>query len=188
MPQVAPTVASHGHGHRRPNGVLPRPELASNTDGRARPRDRRFDGRPLKENEWERSSAPLTTRPRQKRHCASAVRLSDEAGLRLVAVHVEERVRRRIERPRLRRSNAAGSCSTDCSPTQGLNGGADKRVEVGERANELARVAAEEAASVILVGSRRRHWWRGRRTSKLTADLAATAACPVVVVPPARRR
>ena len=123
--------------------------------------------------------------PEAEEALRAAVQLSGDAGLRLVAVHVEERAGggsdRRAEAEQrgwqlLDRLLAA------------VNGRMDKRVEVGERANELARVAAEEAASVILVGSRRRHWWRGRRTNKLTADLAATAACPVVVVPPARRR
>ena len=115
-----------------------------------------------------------------------AARLSDDAGLRLVVAHVAEPVHARS----VFRGTAEqrGRQLLDrLLATRGLNGGADKRVEVGERANELARVAVEEAASVIVVGSRRRHWWR-RRTSSLTADLAASAACPVVVVPPAARR
>jgi nucleotide-binding universal stress UspA family protein len=116
-----------------------------------------------------------------------AVRLSDDSGLRLVVVHVEERAgtgsnRRGVAEQRGRQLLERLLAS------QGLNGPVDRRVEVGERANELVRVAAEEAASVIVVGSRSRHWWRRRRTSRLTADLVATAACPVVVVPPARRR
>lgn len=116
-----------------------------------------------------------------------AVRLSADAGLRLVVAHVQEP------------GDAGGSNHRPAEEhgrqllerllaSHGLNGDADRRVEVGERASELARVAAEEAASVIVVGSRRRHWWQGRRTSKLTADLAATAACPVMVVPPAGGR
>lgn len=116
-----------------------------------------------------------------------AARLSDDAGLRLVVAHVAEPVHARS----VFRGTAEqrGRQLLDrLLATRGLNGGADKRVEVGERANELARVAVEEAASVIVVGSRRRHWWRRRRTSSLTADLAASAACPVVVVPPAARR
>jgi nucleotide-binding universal stress UspA family protein len=116
-----------------------------------------------------------------------AVRLSDDSGLRLLVVHVEERAGTG--------SNRGGAAEQRgrqllerLLASQGLNGRADRRVEVGERANELARVAAEEAASVIVVGSCSRHWCRGRRTSRLTAELAATAACPVVVVPPTQRR
>lgn len=115
-----------------------------------------------------------------------AARLSRDAGLRLVVVHVEDTV-------------GAGSALRGTAPQRGrqfldrllamqdLNGGVDRRVEVGAPAKELARVAAEEAASLILVGSRRRRWWRSR-TSSLTADLSATAGCPVVIVPPAAPR
>ena len=116
-----------------------------------------------------------------------AARLSVDAGLRLVVVHVEDTIGAGID---IRRdAEQRGRHLVDrLVAARGLNGGADRRVEVGEPASELARVAAEEAASVILVGSRRSRWWRGRRTSKLTSDLAATSACPVVVVPPPARR
>ena len=117
----------------------------------------------------------------------AAARLSYDAGLRLVAVHVDEHTDAGSNN--LAAAEQRGRQLLDrLLATHGLTGHVDKRVEVGERANELARVAEEEAASVIMVGSRRRHWWRGRRTSKLTGDLAATAPGPVVVVPPARRR
>ena len=115
-----------------------------------------------------------------------AIRLSDDARLRLVVANVQERADAGSDhRPAGHRGR---QLLERLLANQGLNGNADKRVEIGERASELARVAAEEAASVIVVGSRRRRWWRGRPTGKLTADLTATAACPVVVVPPARRR
>jgi nucleotide-binding universal stress UspA family protein len=64
---------------------------------------------------------------------------------------------------------------------------AERRVEVGEPAEALARIAAEEAAILIIVGSPRRRW-RGRKRSGLPADLVATASCPVMVVPPPSRR
>ena len=47
-----------------------------------------------------------------------AVRLSGDAGLRLVVVHVEERADAGST-TELRLSNAAGSCSTDSSPRRG---------------------------------------------------------------------
>jgi nucleotide-binding universal stress UspA family protein len=113
-----------------------------------------------------------------------ATRLSREADLRLVVVHVEDTVGAGSDV-----RGAAGERGRKILDrllaTQGLNGGADRRVEVGAPAQELARVAAEEAASLILVGSRRRRCWRSNGTSRLAADLSATAACPVVVVPPA---
>ena len=112
----------------------------------------------------------------------AALRLSRDAGLRLVVVHVEKR------------TTVTGAAEErgrhlldQLLARQGLNGGVERRVEVGERANELARVAAEEAASMIVLGSRSRRWWRKPPASRLASDLAATAACPVVVVP-ARER
>jgi nucleotide-binding universal stress UspA family protein len=116
-----------------------------------------------------------------------AVRLSGDAGLRLVVVHIEQSIGAGADL-RAAAEQHARQLLDRLLATQGLNGGVDKRVEFGEPSNELARVAAEEAASVIVVGSRRRHWWRRRSTSRLTADLAATATCPVVVVPPATGR
>jgi nucleotide-binding universal stress UspA family protein len=64
---------------------------------------------------------------------------------------------------------------------------AERRVEVGEPAEALARIASEEAATLIVVGSRRHGWRRPRLRSRLAGDLAATAPCPVVVVPPPPR-
>jgi nucleotide-binding universal stress UspA family protein len=71
------------------------------------------------------------------------------------------------------------------SREHGVTGRADHRVEVGDPAEALGRIAAEEGATIILVGSRRR---RRKLLSALAGDLAATARCPVVVVPPAARR
>lgn len=64
---------------------------------------------------------------------------------------------------------------------------AERRVEVGEPAEALARIASEEAASVIIVGSRRQGRLRPRLRSGLARGLAAAAPCPVVVVPPTER-
>lgn len=65
---------------------------------------------------------------------------------------------------------------------------AERRVEVGEPAEALARIAFEEAAAVIVVGSRREGLLRRRLRSKLADTLAPAAPCPVVVVPPASDR
>ena len=65
---------------------------------------------------------------------------------------------------------------------------AERRVEIGEPAEGLARIASEEAAGLIVVGSRRLGRFRPRLHSSLAGDLAAAAPCPVVVVPPPARR
>jgi nucleotide-binding universal stress UspA family protein len=116
-----------------------------------------------------------------------AAHLSNDAGLRLVIVYVEDTV-------------GAGSAVRATAyqrgrdlldrvlATQAVNGGTDRRVEVGNRSSELARVAEEEAASLIVLGSRSKRWWPSRRTSRLAATLNATADCPVLVAPPPSRR
>jgi nucleotide-binding universal stress UspA family protein len=65
---------------------------------------------------------------------------------------------------------------------------AEQRVEVGEAAEALSRIAAEEGATMIVVGSRRHGRRQPKLRSALARDLAATAPCPVVVVPPPPRR
>ncbi len=65
---------------------------------------------------------------------------------------------------------------------------AERRVEVGEAAQALARIAAEEAATLIVVGSRSQGRLRPGLRSGLAGELAASAPCPVVIVPPPPRR
>jgi nucleotide-binding universal stress UspA family protein len=64
---------------------------------------------------------------------------------------------------------------------------AERRVEVGEPADALARIAAEEAATLIVVGSRRQGRLRPGIRSGLAGELVASAPCPVVIVPPPLR-
>jgi nucleotide-binding universal stress UspA family protein len=65
---------------------------------------------------------------------------------------------------------------------------AEQRVEIGEPAPELARIAREEAATVIILGSRKRGWPRATLQSTIAGELTETAPCPVLVVPPGPRR
>jgi nucleotide-binding universal stress UspA family protein len=102
----------------------------------------------------------------------AAARLSDDLGLRLVIAHVAAG------------SNPASSASRldQIVRGHGLNGCAERRAEVGDRASELVRIASEEAAALIVIGARSRG--RRRLVSGLTAELSATSPCPVLVVPP----
>jgi len=62
------------------------------------------------------------------------------------------------------------------------------RVEVGGRAERLARIAAEEGADLIVLGSRP-HGLSGRLLSgTLARDLEAATPVPVLVAPPQTRR
>jgi nucleotide-binding universal stress UspA family protein len=68
---------------------------------------------------------------------------------------------------------------------QGLRG-AEQRIEVGDPAERLAEVAAEERAALILVGaSARRRRWRSTLRSDFSRELAHVTPCPVLIVPPA---
>jgi nucleotide-binding universal stress UspA family protein len=68
---------------------------------------------------------------------------------------------------------------------QGLEG-VEQRIEVGDTAERLAQVAADERAALILVGARAQgRRWRPTFRSDLTGDLARLTLCPVFVVPPA---
>jgi nucleotide-binding universal stress UspA family protein len=68
---------------------------------------------------------------------------------------------------------------------QGLRG-AEKRIEVGDPAERLAQVAAEERAALILVGARaQKRRWRPTLRSDFSRELAHVTPCPVFVVPPA---
>jgi nucleotide-binding universal stress UspA family protein len=54
---------------------------------------------------------------------------------------------------------------------------------VGDPAERLARVAAEECADLIVIGRRRARRFRKGPRPELAAELAAASPCPVVIVP-----
>lgn len=64
-------------------------------------------------------------------------------------------------------------------------GHGDVRVEVGEAAPTVARVAAEHDASLIVVGRHGRGWLRDVLIGSTAAELCETAGRPVLVVPSA---
>jgi nucleotide-binding universal stress UspA family protein len=118
--------------------------------------------------------------------------LSKRLELRLVLVHVADAF-----------TLAVGSAGNDESVTaiqarsegkrlldqltaeQGLRG-AEQRIEVGDPAERLAQVAAEERAALILVGAcAQRRRWRPTLRSDFSRELAHVTPCPVLVVPPA---
>jgi nucleotide-binding universal stress UspA family protein len=120
-----------------------------------------------------------------------AAALSKRLELRLVLVHVVDAF-----------TTADGSAGNDESVTtmqarsegkrlldqltaeQALRG-VEQRIEVGDPAERLAQVAAEERAALILVGARTRRRWRPTLRSDLSRDIARVTPCPVFVVPPA---
>ena len=117
----------------------------------------------------------------------AAAELSHGAGLRLVAVHVVPLQGANAERE-ARAKRDAQTLLEHLITDAGLDRTVDKRVEVGEPAREVARVASEEAASLIVLNTRRHPWWRPERRDQLAKDLTATAPCPVMVAPRPRGR
>ena len=118
--------------------------------------------------------------------------ISKQLELRLVLVHVADAF-----------TLADGSAGNgeSVTTTQGTSGGkrlldqltaeqdlrgAEQRIEVGDPAERLAQVAAEERAALILVGAReQRRRWRPTLRSDFSRELAYVTPCPVIVVPPA---
>lgn len=122
--------------------------------------------------------------PEAEEALRAAVELSHAARLRLVLVRVEHRPHGRPDRAVQRGRQLLDRLIA----TQRLGESVDTRVELGDCASTLARVAAEEAASVIVLGSHHGHWRRRHGFSELPDVLSATAPCPVTVVPPPARK
>jgi nucleotide-binding universal stress UspA family protein len=59
---------------------------------------------------------------------------------------------------------------------------------VGERADALARVAAEEGADLIVIGSRPAGLGNRKLRCTLARELEAATPIPVVVAPPTTRK
>lgn len=111
----------------------------------------------------------------------AAAQLSHGAGLRVVAVHVVPPSEAGHEAARAKRE--AQSRLERVIKDAGLDRSVDIRVEIGDAAREVARVASEEAASLIVLNGRQHPWWRPERRDQLADDLSATAPCPVMVAP-----
>jgi nucleotide-binding universal stress UspA family protein len=120
---------------------------------------------------------------------AVATGLSKHLGLRLVLAHVVDgHCRGKDGIGDVRGHEGAQRLLERIARKHRLESPADRRAEVGDRASELSRIAAEEAAVVIVVGSRSRYRRRRNLVSGLSAELRSTAPCPVLVVPPRPRR
>ena len=109
-----------------------------------------------------------------RRAALVAAALSKQLELRLVLAHVGDAAAD-VEDVKLLFDKLAAE--------QGLER-VEQRIEVGNTAERLAQVAAEERAALILVGAKPQvHRWRRSFRSDVTADLARLTLCPVFVVP-----
>jgi nucleotide-binding universal stress UspA family protein len=101
-----------------------------------------------------------------------AAALSRRLGLRLVLVHV---------RPKRR---GGESLLYRLSDEFDLEGAVELREGVGESAQSLAQIAAEEGADLIVLWSRRSRLWGRGIECRLAVELEAVTAIPVVIAPP----
>lgn len=69
-----------------------------------------------------------------------------------------------------------------------VGNGTETRVVLGDRAEALAQVAAEEGADLIVLGSRPTGLGHRRLRCPLARELEATTPVPVLVVPPSTRK
>jgi nucleotide-binding universal stress UspA family protein len=113
----------------------------------------------------------------------TASALSSALGLRLVLAHVAKRLRHPAAPAQAAARDRGASLLLRLCAEYGLDGRTEWRVEVGDCATELARIAAEEAAAVIVLGARGPRRLRQGVVGDLATELKGTSSCPVVVVP-----
>jgi len=114
--------------------------------------------------------------------------LGARLGLRLVLVHVLEGVPPGTHESLSARQRQAGAERTLDLFARERGNGAEKRVVVGDRAEALAQVAADEGADLIVIGSRPAGLGGRKLRSTLARDLEAATPVPVVLAPPATRK
>jgi Universal stress protein family len=100
-----------------------------------------------------------------------AAALGARLGLRVVLVHVGSAAERRLE-----------------AVARGVGRETETRVAVGDHAEALARVAAEEGADLVVVGARPAGLGGRNLRWTLARELEAATPVPVVVAPPSTRK
>jgi nucleotide-binding universal stress UspA family protein len=117
-----------------------------------------------------------------------ATELAEALHLRVVAVHVVDALggdQKFAEPPViLRLRGRAEKLLANVLYDEELLGRVDWRAEVGNVAERLAAVAADEQALLILLGARSKGKARPSLRSRLAEEMVATSSIPVVVVPP----
>jgi nucleotide-binding universal stress UspA family protein len=114
--------------------------------------------------------------------------LGARLGLRLVLVHVLDGVPPGAQDSLSARQRQTGAEHLLNQMARDVGEGTEKRLMVGNRADALAQVAAEEGADLIVIGSRRAGLGSGKLRCALAHDLEAATSIPVVVAPPTTRK
>ena len=114
--------------------------------------------------------------------------LGTRLGLRLVLVHVVDGVPPGTHESLTARQRQAGAERVLNEIARDVGAPAEKRVMLGNRADALAQVAAEEGADLVVIGSRPAGWANRKLRSTLARELEAATPIPVVVAPPTTRK
>lgn len=109
-------------------------------------------------------------------------------GLRLVLVQVVDGVPAGTDDSLTARQRRSGAERTLEEVAREIGNGAERRVVLGDRAEGLARVAAEEGADLVVLGSRSTGLGKGKLRCTLARELEATTPVPVLVAPPSTRK
>jgi nucleotide-binding universal stress UspA family protein len=109
-------------------------------------------------------------------------------GLRLVLAHVIDGVPPGTHESLTARQRQAGADRILDEIARDLGDGVEKRIMLGDRAEALAQVAAEEGADLVVIGSRPAGFGNRKLRSALARELEAATPIPVVVAPPATRK
>jgi len=108
--------------------------------------------------------------------------------LRLVLVHVVDGVVPGTEEGMSSRQRQAGARRALDEIARDVGNGVDKRILLGDPAEALARVAADEGADLIVLGSRAAGLGNRKLRCTLARELEAATPVPVLVAPPSTRR
>jgi nucleotide-binding universal stress UspA family protein len=130
----------------------------------------------------------VTETPDGREAAELARALGARLGLRLVLVHVVDGVPPGTQESLTARQRQAGAERALDGIAHDIAGGIEKRVVVGNRAEALAQVAAEEGADLIVIGSRKTGLGNRKLRCTLARDLEAATPIPVVVAPPTTRK
>lgn len=130
----------------------------------------------------------VTEAPEGRSAAELARALGLRLGLRLVLVYVVDDVPVGGHESLTARQRQSGAEQTLHEIAREVAIGADKRVVMGDRAEALAQVAAEEGADLIVLGSRSSGFGSRKLRCTLARELEATTPVPVLVAPPSTRK
>ena len=114
--------------------------------------------------------------------------LGARLGLRLVLVHVLDGVPPGTHQSLTARQRQSGAEQILNEIADDIGDGTETRVMLGDRAEALAQVAAEEGADLVVIGSRPAGFGNRKLRSMLARELEAATPIPVAVAPPATRK